>query len=362
MIKRASDPSLFQVLKARRRSFHPKEIAELFKKVNQQRVEALASRLTTYITKNLPRAFENRTTLGDYRTNPYVLMTSASVAKLKDPNRFARFLFDSKLYMALETSFGKSVESAFVHQYPLASKYKWGDAPEKLAEFTALEGLSREEKAARRVGSGWREIDKSVVVGNHRYLTSIKSGPNTINDTQVQAMTQAIVDHYRKWMAATRKSYPGVREIDLVIGLTYGTDRTTNNKENQILAKLLLQGFVEEDRSSKPGVLIDSKTRSFRVYRRIGQDFWAFIGDPTGPESARYVFLEVLLGLAKALTGKEALDLEERINEKVKQLSAALAKLEFPSGSLPKWLEKEFPDETLVWLATALTAFYDEGV
>jgi hypothetical protein len=28
-----------------------------------------------------------------------------------------------------------------------------------------------------------------------------------------------------------------INEIDIVIGLTYGTDKTTNNKENQILAK-----------------------------------------------------------------------------------------------------------------------------
>ena len=39
---------------------------------------------------------------------------------------------------------------------------------------------------------------------------------------------------------------PRVKEIDVVLGLTYGTDRTTNNKENQILAKLLAGGFVEE--------------------------------------------------------------------------------------------------------------------
>jgi hypothetical protein len=35
---------------------------------------------------------------------------------------------------------------------------------------------------------------------------------------------------------------------------TYGTDRTTNNKENQILVKLLEQGFVDEDRGRRPRV------------------------------------------------------------------------------------------------------------
>jgi hypothetical protein len=361
-MKRPKGEALFDILRTRRRSFDPHEIGDLLKRVDQGRVEALASRLSAYIEMNLPRAFENRSTLAHYRSNPYVLTTSAAVAKLTDPNRLARFLFDSKLYMGLETSFGKSVESAFVGAYPLGQKRKWYDPPEKLAEFSQLKGLSREAKAARRVESVWREIDKCVLSGKHQYLTSIKSGPNTINDTQVQAMTQAIIDHHEKWMLAARKANSRIREVDLVIGLTYGTDRTTNNKENQILVKLLERGFVEEDRREKPGVLIDSKTETFRVYRRIGQDFWAFIGNPDDPASAAFAFLEILLGLAKALTGEKALNLEQRINLKVKQLSEALAKLRFPSGNLPPWLEKTFPDETLFWMMTAMTAFYDDGV
>src|SRR5262249_26804302 len=150
-----------------------------------------------------------------------VLMTSASVMDLRDPNRFADFLFNTKLYMALETSFGKSVEAAFLEQYPFGCETKWIEAPEKLAEFEALAGLSREERARRRTQSAWREIDRSVVVGMRRYLTSIKSGPNTINDTQVQAMTAAIAEHHVRWAQQTRETYPAVTELDVVIGLTY---------------------------------------------------------------------------------------------------------------------------------------------
>jgi hypothetical protein len=226
-----------------------------------------------------------------------VLLTCASVMKLSDPEDFARFLFNNKLYMGLETSFGKSIESAFVGAYPLHpdAKHKWLDAPEKLAEFAALEGLSREEKARTRTGSVWREVDKSCVVGNRRFLTSIKSGPNTINDTQVQAMTTALAQNYKGWMEQTKRTYPDVTELDIVIGLTYGTDRTTNNKENQVLVKLLDLGFEEEDRVKKPGVLIDSESRSVRIYRRIGRDFWAFIGNPVDPSGTSFVFLEVVL-------------------------------------------------------------------
>jgi hypothetical protein len=363
MASRSPTNSFFAALKAPRHKFSAEEIIGLFAEVSEERVDALADALASYISANLPATFEKRGSLADYRTNPYVLMTSASVMNLGDPVKFGSFLFNSKLYMALETSFGKSIEAAFVGQYPIGSEDKWIEAPEKRAEFDALGGLSREEKAVKRVGSIWREIDKSVVVGNRRYLTSIKSGPNTINDTQVQGMTRAIIDNYKSWVADTKKTYPKVREIDVVLGLTYGTDRTTNNKENQILVKLTESGFEEEDRDKKPGVLIDTATRSVRVYRRIGKEFWAFIGRPDKPARAQFVFLEVLLALSKALgAGIKEADIETRINLKLQQLAIALTKLLFARNTLPEWIRDDFNEDQLFWFATAMTAFYDEGI
>lgn len=361
-IRRSSNP-FFTALKCRRHRFNAQEILGLFGQVSEARVDDLAGRMTDYISSNLPAAFEKRGGLADYRTNPYVLMTSASVMDLGEPAAFGAFLFNSKLYMALETSFGKQIEAAFVGQYPLVSQHKWIEAPEKIAEFAALNGLSREEKAKKRIDSIWREIDRSCVVGDRRYLTSIKSGPNTINDTQVSGMTLAIMKNYREWVAQTKATYPEVKELDVVLGLTYGTDCTTNNKENQILVKLLDQGFVEEDRAGRPGVLIDEETRSVRIYRRIGKDFWAFIGQPNDPSSAEFIFLEVLLALAKSLAkGIESADLETRINLRLQQLSLALSNLRFPRNSLPTWIRDDFTEEQLFWFATAMTAFFDEGI
>jgi hypothetical protein len=355
---------LYSVLKSQHHRFEADKLAGLFRQVSEQRVQTLATRLADYIEPNLLAALQRRSGLADYRTNPYVLMTSASVLSLDDPSAFGVFLFNSKLYMTLETSFGKSIEAAFLEQYPLGPvQHKWIEPPEKLAEFAELGGLSREAKARKRVESVWREIDRSCVVGDRRYLTSIKSGPNTINDTQVQAMTRAVVDNHEVWLYQSRHNYPQVSGIDIVLGLTYGTDRTTNNKENQWLAKLLDFGFEEEDRRHAPGVLIDSATKSIRVYRHIGQDFWAFIGRPNNPEEGRFMFLEVLLALAKALAqGTEMANLEARINAKIGQLISALAKLTFPKASLPDWVREDFTEDELFWFATAMTAFYDEGI
>lgn len=352
----------YETLKSHSSIFNASKIAEQFTHVDKNRVDIISNTISDYITTNLPKAVEKRKGIGDYRTNPYVLMTSANVMGLSDPRRLADFLLNSKLYMALETSFGKSIESAFLSTYPINNKNHWDDPEEKIAESTGLNGLSREEKAQKRLNSVWREIDKSVIYGDRRYLVSIKSGPNTINDTQVQAMTDAIRKNHSIWLNESRNNY-GVEGLDVVIGLTYGTDKATNNKDIQILAKLLGVGFIEEDRDHHPGVLIDENTSTIRVYRKTGKDFWAFIGNPQEPHDTEYIYLEVLLGLAKALSrGVESADIEDRINAKVAQLALAFGSLQFPRGSLPGWIVKDFSDDELFYFAVAMTAFFDDGI
>ena len=139
--------------------------------------------------------------------------------------------------------------------------------------------MSNEEKAIARTHSVWREIDRECVAGGRRQLLTIKSGPSTINDTQVSAMTSAIVDHHKDWLESSLRD-GSVAGIDVVIGLTYGTEKSTNNKENQILVKLLNSGFAEVDRDSEPGVLsrMDGRVRVFRV---VGRHFWSYAADPT---------------------------------------------------------------------------------
>lgn len=87
------------------------------------------------------------------------------------------------------------------------------------------------------------------------------------------------------------------------------------------------------------------------------------IGSPANPSKTGFVYLEVLLALAKALSkGMTAASLEERVNVKIQQLSVALAKLSFPRNGLPTWVREEFKDHELTWLAAAMSAFYDEGI
>ena len=176
-------------------------------------------------------------------------------------------------------------------------------------------------------------------------------------------MARAISDNHESWLNQTQESNPRVGGLDIVLGLTYGNDKTTNNKENQILVKLMDLGFKEEDRAIRPGILINSQYGRTRVYRRIGQDFWSFLGQPNAPEAAGFVYLKILLGPAKALSREtRSSSLEDRINEKLSQLSQAVAQLRFPRGSLPEWAQREFSEDELFWFATAMSAFFHEGI
>jgi hypothetical protein len=103
----------YKALKSESSVFNSSDVTDLFALVDEERASRIAEDVSLYLRTNLPKAFDRRKNLDDYRTNPYVLLTSASVLDLDDPDRFADFIFNSKFYMALETSFGKSIEAAF---------------------------------------------------------------------------------------------------------------------------------------------------------------------------------------------------------------------------------------------------------
>jgi len=360
------DQGIYALLKAPRHSFDAQKLKTLFGVVDEKRVTKLATTLTADIGVNLPKIYGRRDKLADYRTNPYVMLATANVMKLADAEQFASFLFNSKLAMGLETSFGKIIERAFLSGYPCDSKDKWGDPPEKAAEFL-VEGASpdRAAKAALRNNSIWREIDKDVVFGKRRYMTSIKSGPNTINDTQVQGMADAIAAKHGEWLRQSDKRYAGLDGIDVVVGLTYGTEKTTNNKDNQILAKLLTRGFKQLDQGKHPGVLVDEATGRVRVYRRVGKSFWSWIGDPSNDEKHPQVFLEILLALSLAFKDllKDGTSIEEGINSRLAALAKAMLKMTFAKDTLPKWVAAHgLEEDQLFYFATALSAFYDDGI
>jgi Type II restriction endonuclease EcoO109I len=358
--KRQLQNEIYNVLRVPSHHDSPNETERLLARIDEARVNNFVAQLAKYIDTNFSETIKNRSGLVSYRTNPYVLLASANLMNLSASIRLADFIFNTKFYMGLETSFGKSVEKIFVGQYPIGQDNHWSDPLDKTAESEALKDLSDEKKARRRTNSVWREIDKSWIVGNKCYLVSIKSGPNTINDTQVEGMKEAIAKKHKTWLQQTQKRYPEVTHLDIVVGITYGTNSSTNNKENQLLVKLLEHGFVWKDSVNEPGVLVDQETRKIRVYRCVGRDFWSLIGNPENPKEADFVFLEVMLALTRALTtGALTNKMEELRKRKIDELAKALEGLTLPRKNLPQFVQAEVSEPALFWLATALTLFDD---
>lgn len=340
--------------------FEDELVSRALEGASLQRVLALSADIEQYLIQYLPATITSKESLADYRTNPYVTMTTASTMNLRDPRDLANFLVNLKLYMSLETSFGRSLESTIMGRYPVSGP-KWSTPLEADAEAESLAGLSSEEKAIARTQSVWREIDRACVASNNRrQLLTIKSGPSTINDTQVSAMTSAIVDHHERWLESSLTD-DAVTGIDVVIGLTYGTETSTNNKENQILVKLLDSEFEEADRDKEPGVL-SARDGTVRVFRVVGRHFWSYAADPSRRTDTSFAFAEVLLALAHALKsvrGKQTI--EDALNSRLDLLADAIRGLRITSGNVPPWVASEFSDIELTWLAAALTVFFDQG-
>src|SRR5690349_7927091 len=110
--------SLSEAIKSLRSVFNAPAIPALFSNISRERVRLLSNALEAYIGTNLPRAIDAKSTLQDYRTSPYVLMAIGSAMQLENIDDFARFIVNTKLYMGMETSYGKSIEKIVMEIYP----------------------------------------------------------------------------------------------------------------------------------------------------------------------------------------------------------------------------------------------------
>jgi len=334
------------------KTFSRDEYENLLKKVDQNRVNKISKHWSAYLRPNLADTIESKKDIDDYRLNPYAITAIAGILDIDNASEIAEFIFGSKLYMSLETAFGKSVENIVMPIYPVdGSKHRWQEHPEKVQE---MQSDSRGEDLK------WQKIDKYCVIDDTAYLTTVKSGPRTLNESTTDSMKSDIATHSETWLKGTKKHHKGVENLEVVIGLTYGTDNSTNNKEMRVLLKLVEEGFQEKDRQTRPGVIVHPENSDITVHTQVGSDFWAFVGNPKDPQDADFVFLEVLLGLIKA-SDEAGEALKGTTKSKVQKLENIIDGLDMPDSTYPDWIDSEFEDDELVRVAQTLTLFYDEG-
>lgn len=97
-----------------------------------------------------------------------------------------------------------------------------------------------------------------------------------------------------------------------------------------------------------------TEVRLIREYREV-MEFLRKRSPPArhkpSRRSGRFVYLEALLRMAKALSVEmAATSMEERVNLKIRQLSEALARLSLPRNSLPAREREDSEEEELCWL------------
>jgi len=71
--------NFYRYIKTACHRFDQGEIAEPFARVDEGRANRVVNAISGYIRTNLPSAIEKRDSQSKYRTNPYALMTSASI-------------------------------------------------------------------------------------------------------------------------------------------------------------------------------------------------------------------------------------------------------------------------------------------
>ena len=88
----------------------------------------------------------------------------------------------------------------------------------------------------------------------------------------------------------------------------------------------------------------------------------AIVGNPLEPEKSQHVFVEVLLGLLRALKKQETkTSLESLVNTKIQELSQAIQSLALPEKAIPDWMHKEFDENDLLLFISAAQSFFDQG-
>jgi hypothetical protein len=332
--------------------FDGSDYEALVEQVSQDRINKISNKWAQYLKPNLEDTIDAKQDIDDYRLNPYAITAIAGILDFESVEEISEFIFGAKLYMSLETAFGKSVENIVMPVYPIPDvETGWKEHPEKVKE---MQSDGRGEDLA------WQKIDKYCVVDDTAYLATVKSGPRTLNESTTDSMKSDIATHSDTWLEGTRNHHPGVDELEVIIGLTYGTDNSTDSKEMRVLLKLVEEGFVEKDRQNHPGVIVHPDNQNITVHTQVGIDFWSFVANPQDPQSAEYAFLEVLLGLIKA-SDEAGEALKGKTAEKVKSLEEIIDGLAMPDSTYPDWIDSEFGDDELVRLAQTLTLYYDEG-
>lgn len=134
--------------------------------------------------------------------NPFLMLAMAPAYNIFSPFEAAEYVQNSKLPHGDATAFGKFVEDRI---------------------FPIFGAKTPKEKNTSATANLWSPIDKEIEIAGVRFLLTLKAGPWTMNQ-----------DHAHNMIAR----FPEIRDTtgcDIVIGITYGTPGSLNNKPAMVV-------------------------------------------------------------------------------------------------------------------------------
>lgn len=204
-------------------------------------------RIQSHVT-SLPAA---NATLGEFNTNPFVLMIYAQSKRYSRLSQLEGDILPAKLFSSMETSAGRMVEDVTL---PV---YGWHTVPSGMqTPNSALDG-------------------KQLVLPVLKAAT-LKSGPRCLNDEMSENLADSVLAHGPTWLSSN-----GASELDFTYGVLYGTRKQSNKKDWHILRniseKLPAKQVLDPPwRRWECKFLLAQQPATATI--RVGKQWWDYLG------------------------------------------------------------------------------------
>lgn len=199
--------------KAEARSLSKKALLEELSRVDadqgaRKRVLEMEVDFRKRITDHVASLPAKQAKFRKFKTNPFVLMIHTLNKQYLHVGQIEGDILPAKLFSSMETSAGKMVEQVVL---PV---YGWAVVPSEMhSADSVLDGKKKEDNILR--------------------LTTLKSGPQCLNDEMSKDIAEDILKNFEHWA-----NEAGVKEIEFCYGVLYGTRKQSNKKDWHILRNI----------------------------------------------------------------------------------------------------------------------------
>jgi len=285
------------------------------------RVLAMETDFRTRIGQHIGRLEAKYSSFGKYNTNPFVLMFFCASKQLSRVSQLEQDLLPAKVFSSMETSAGKMIEQVVLPVYG----WELVETPMQ-TPYSVIDGRRTEPNVLR--------------------LTTLKSGPNCLDDGMSEQIAQAIVQNCRTWMDEAQ-----VPNVEFIYGALYGTKQQSNKKDWHILEKVCANigdVYVKTHCRNRWDCELQIGPVRFNIAVKVGVELWNTIA------GRQMAFVEVLTALVRACVVPTAATGPQQ--HTIPGLEAAVSLADVPANYNSALLQRS----QLEWLFLLAYHFCDE--